>query len=347
MNTTKKINISIIGIGLMGLQHIKAILKSKKVNLHSIVDISKNSANLSKKYNVPLYSSVKELLVSKDLDAVIVATPNQLHEAHAVSFLKQKIPVLLEKPISDNIKSAKKIIDNSKKNRTPLLIGYHRRHNKIVSKVKNIINSGKLGNIVSANVLCWLYKNKEYYNEKWRTNKGGGPLGINLVHDIDMICYLLGPIQYVQAFTSNKNRKFQVEDTAIVSLVFKSGALCTLNISDTIVAPWSYELTAGENPAYPTTNQSAYMIGGTRGSLQFPNLKYWFYKNKKSWWNKILVKEDKNIKDDNTLINQINHFADVVKKKIKPKVNGNDGLISLKIFAAITKSAKTGKKIRI
>ena len=115
----KKINISIVGTGLMGLQHIKAITKSKKANLHSIVDISKNATSLSKKYKVPLYSSVSELLRSKNLDAVIVATPNQLHEKHTVSFLKNKIPVLLEKPISDNIISAKKIIDSAKKNKTP------------------------------------------------------------------------------------------------------------------------------------------------------------------------------------------------------------------------------------
>jgi predicted dehydrogenase len=89
------------------------------------------------------------------------------------------------------------------------------------------------------------------------------------------------------------------------------------------------------------------MIGGTKGSLQFPNLKYWFYKNERSWWNKILVNEDKNKKDDSTLVNQIDHFVDVVLKKVKPKVNGNDGLISLKIFAAITKSAKSGKKIKL
>ena len=342
----RKINISIVGTGLMGLQHIKAISKSKKANLHSIVDISKNAVNLSKKYKVPLYSNVEELLRSKNLDAVIVATPNQLHETHTLSFLKKKIPVLLEKPISDNIKSAKKIINSSRKNKTPLLIGYHRRHNSIVSKVKDVVSSGKLGTIVSANILCWLYKHKEYYKETWRTSKGAGPLGINLVHDIDLICYLLGPVQFVQAFTSNRNRKYKVEDTAAVSLVFKSGALCTLNISDTIVAPWSYELTAGENPAYPITNQSAYMIGGTKGSLQFPNLKKWFYKNERSWWNKILVKEDKK-KDDKTLVNQIDHFTEVVLKKIKPKVNGNDGLASLKIFAAITKSAKIGKKVRV
>ena len=343
----KKINISIIGTGLMGLQHIKAISKSKKANLHSIVDISDNAKKLSNEYKIPLYSDVSSLLKSNQLDAVIVATPNQLHEKHTISFLKKKIPVLLEKPISDNIKSAKKIIISSKKNKTPLLIGYHRRHNAIVSKVKTIIRSGKLGNIVSANVLCWLYKHKEYFKESWRTSRGGGPLGINLVHDIDMICYLLGSISHVQAFTTNKNRKFKVEDTATVSLIFESGALCTLNISDTIVAPWSYELTAGENPAYPVTNQSAYMIGGTKGSIQFPNLKYWFYKKERSWWNKIFLNSDINKKDDNTLVNQIDHFSDVVLKKVKPKVNGNDGLNSLKIFAAITKSAKTGKKIKI
>ena len=343
----KKINISIVGTGLMGLQHIKAISKSKKANLHSIVDISDNAKKLSNKYKIPLYSDVSSLLKSNQLDAVIVATPNQLHEKHTISFLKKKIPVLLEKPISDNIKSAKKIIISSKKNKTPLLIGYHRRHNAIVSKVKTIIRSGKLGNIVSANVLCWLYKHKEYFKETWRISRGGGPLGINLVHDIDMICYLLGSIRYVQAFTTNKTRKHKVEDTATVSLIFESGALCTLNISDTIVAPWSYELTAGENPAYPVTNQSAYMIGGTKGSIQFPNLKYWFYKKERSWWNKIFLKSDITKKDDNTLVNQIDHFSDVVLKKVKPKVNGSDGLNSLKIFAAITKSAKTGKKIKI
>jgi len=76
-------------------------------------------------------------------------------------------------------------------------------------------------------------------------------------------------------------------------------------------------------------------------------LKYWFYKNERSWWNKILVNENKNKKNDSTLVNQIDHFADVVFKKVRPKVNGNDGLISLKIFAAITKSAITGNKVKI
>ena len=344
---SKKIKISIIGTGLMGLQHIKAIQKSNKVSIHSIVDISNNAKNLSKKYKIPLYLNASELLNSKKLDAVIVATPNQLHEKHTVSFLKNKIPVLLEKPISDNIESAKKIISSANKNKTPLLIGYHRRHNSIVSKVKDIIKKGKLGNIVSANVLCWLYKHKDYYKEKWRVSKGGGPLGINLVHDIDLICYLLGPVEQVQSLTSNRIRKYKIEDSAVVNLLFKSGALCTLNVSDTIVSPFSYELTAGENLAYPITNQSAYFIGGTNGSVQFPNLKHWYNKGERSWWRKIYHKDSSTRESKNTLVNQIDHLCDVVLKKAKPKISGNDGLQSLRIFAAIIKSSKSGKKIKV
>jgi predicted dehydrogenase len=343
----KKIKISVVGIGLMGQQHIKAINKSKLCVLHSIVEIKKYERKLVKKLMVPVYNNIEYLIKENKPDAVIIATPNNLHEKHTIKFLKSKIPVLLEKPISDKITSAKKIIKAAKISRTPLLIGYHRRHNSIVNVVKTVIKSGKLGRIVSANILFWIYKHKKYFKENWRTSKGGGPLGINLVHDLDIICYLLGPITYVQAFTSNKVRKHKVEDTASVNLIFKSGALCTINISDTIVSPWSYELTAGENPAYPITNQSSYFIGGTKGSIKFPNIKIWYYKNERSWWNFIESKKIKTNKSHDTLINQINHFSKVVQKKTKPKVTGEDGLISLKIFDAITKSANSGKKIKI
>ena len=89
----KKINISIVGTGLMGLQHIKAISKSKKANLHSIVDISNNAKNLSKKYKIPLYSNVEELLVFNKIDKIDKASLNFLQEKYEsaifVSSIKQ------------------------------------------------------------------------------------------------------------------------------------------------------------------------------------------------------------------------------------------------------------------
>ena len=343
----KKIKISVVGIGLMGSQHLRAIQHSKKCVLHSIVDVNENSKSHADKFKVPFYKSSVEMMKKDKPDAVIVATPNQFHEKHTISFLNAKIPVLLEKPISNSISKAKKIINSSKKNRTHLLIGYHRRHNSMTTAIKKKIISGKLGKIVSVNVMCWLYKHSGWYKEKWRIQKGGGPLGINLVHDIDFICYLLGPVKYVQSMTSNLIRKHQVEDTAVVNLIFKSGVLCTLNVSDTIVAPWSYELTAGENPAYPITNQSSYYVGGTKGSIQFPNFKYWYNKKERSWWKEIYHKNESTRSNKYTLVNQVDHLCDVVRKKIKPKINGNDGLISLRIFDAILKSSKSGKKIKI
>ena len=164
-----KVKIAVVGIGLMGNQHLKAIHLSKKATLHSIVDISDKSKIHAKNFKVPFYKNSNNLIKENKPDAVIVATPNQFHEKHTSSFLKAGIPTLLEKPISDNITSAKKIISNAKKNKTPLLIGYHRRHNDIVSNVKNKIEKGKIGKIVSANVMCWLYKHKEYYKEKGST----------------------------------------------------------------------------------------------------------------------------------------------------------------------------------
>ena len=154
-------------------------------------------------------------------------------------------------------------------------------------------------------------------------------------------------LRSLSAFSSNKIRKYEVEDTAIVNFIFKSGALGTLNVSDTIVSPWSYELTAGENPAYPVTDQSAYYIGGTKSSIQFPNYKEWYNKNERSWWRKIYHQDSSTRDSRYTLVNQIDHLCDVVAGKAKPKVTGNDGLQSLKIFAAIIKSSKTGKKIKV
>ena len=158
----KKIKIAVLGVGLMGKQHLIAIKKSNRASLHSIIDINKTSIKFAKQYRVPFYTNSEAILGTDKPDAVIVATPNQFHQKHTIKLLNNKIPVLLEKPISNNIQKAKKIINSSIKNKTHLLIGYHRRHNSIVTIVKKKIDSGKLGKVVTANVMCWLYKNKDW-----------------------------------------------------------------------------------------------------------------------------------------------------------------------------------------
>ena len=92
-----KIKIAVVGIGLMGSQHLKALSVSKKAKLHSIVDVNKNSIIHAKKFKVPFYRSSTELLSNNKPDAVIVATPNQFHEKHTISFFKCKNTCFIRK----------------------------------------------------------------------------------------------------------------------------------------------------------------------------------------------------------------------------------------------------------
>jgi Predicted dehydrogenases and related proteins len=151
----------------------------------------------------------------------------------------------------------------------------------------------------------------------------------------------------VPASSSYKIRGYDVGDTAVVYFIFYSGALGTLSVSDTIVSPWSYGFTAGAYPAYPITYHSAYYLGGTKSSIQFPNYKEWYNKSERSWWRPIFHKDESPRESRYTLTNQIIPLCDVVNKKANPKITGEDGLVSLKIFAAIIKSAKTGQKVKI
>src|SRR5204862_8247946 len=124
----------------------------------------------------------------------------------------------------------------------------------------------------------------DYFETAWRREKGAGPVFLNLIHDVDLLRYLCGEIVSVQAQESRDQRGHAVEDTAVILLRFADGALGTVNVSDSVVAPWSWELTTGENPVYPQQDQGCYQIGGTHGALTVPQLEVWSNRDKRSWW---------------------------------------------------------------
>ena len=103
--------------------------------------------------------------------------------------------------------------------------------------------------MVAANGLWLSHKPKDYYNVTWRREPGGGPILINAIHDIDCLRMLCGDIETVSAIASNATRKFEVEDTAGAVLHFKSGAVGTLLVSDTVSASWNWEMGLAREPA--------------------------------------------------------------------------------------------------
>ena len=119
-----------------------------------------------------------------------------------------------------------------------------------------------------------------------------------------------------------------------------------MTVSDIISAPWSWELTTGENPAYPHTAESCYMIGGTQGSLTVPQLEVWHHPAGAGWWNPIERTRLDNASPD-PLALQVANFCDVLQGMAAPVVSGRDGLETLRVIIAIKQAAATGHLIEL
>ena len=267
--------IAIAGAGLIGRRHAKAIAAANEVILASVVDPGDVGAEVAQQHGVPHFRSLKEMIKSGKPDGVILATPNQLHLANALECVEAGIPALIEKPLATDLASAEQIVEAGKAANVALLTGHHRRHNPLIARAKSAIEGGELGQITAVQGTTWFYKPDHYFDVDWRRRTGAGPIYLNLIHDIDLMRHLCGEIVSVFAVESNAVRGNEVEETAAIILTFANGALGTINLSDTIVSPWSWELTARENPMYPATPEACYLIGGTHGSLSLPNLSVW------------------------------------------------------------------------
>src|SRR5207237_7798811 len=127
-----------------------------------------------------------------------------------------------------------------------LLVGHHRRYNPVIEKSRELVRSGALGKLITVVALWLIRKPDDYFEIAWRREQGGGPILINLIHDIDDLRYICGEIDSVQAMTSNAMRGFAVEDTAAITLRFFNGAIGTVTVSDAVPAPWWWEITSGE-----------------------------------------------------------------------------------------------------
>jgi predicted dehydrogenase len=200
--------------------------------------------------------------------------------------------------------------------------------------------------VLAVQASCWFHKPDEYFEVAWRRQKGGGPILLNLIHDVDLLRYICGDVVSVQAMKSNAVRGHPVEETAGILLAFASGAIGTISVSDAIAAPWSWEMTAGENPSYPRTGEACYLVGGTRGSLSIPNLAQWHYEGKRSWWEPI-ERRSLLANTGDPLVLQMRHFADVSLGRATPIVTARDALETLKVIAAIGMAAENGRSVRV
>jgi predicted dehydrogenase len=345
-----KLQIAVAGAGLIGRAHIGLIQASSACALSAIVDPAPGAADLARAAGVPRYPSLGELFAAQRPDGVIVATPNQLHVQNGLDCIAAGVPALIEKPVADSVEAGARLCDAAERAGATILVGHHRLHSPLLAAACRIVHEGKLGRLVAVTGSAMFYKPDAYFAEAaWRREPGGGPILINMIHEIGSLRALCGEISAVQAFASSATRGFPVEDTVAINLCFANGALGTFMLSDTAASGRSWEQTAQENKSYATyADEDCYLIVGTDGSLAVPTMRLRTYaaKQDRSWW-KPMHSDVAAIDRADPLQLQLEHFGAVIRGEAKPRVTARDGLANLRVTEAIAQAARTGKAINL
>ncbi|MET4798737.1 Gfo/Idh/MocA family oxidoreductase [Bradyrhizobium sp. LB11.1] len=336
--------IAVAGAGLIGRRHIELIEASPDCVLAGIADPSPAAKEFAQTRNTPWHADHRALLADEKPDGLIIASPNALHFQMALDCAQAGVPGLIEKPVTDTVAAAQRLCAAIRRAGVPMLVGHHRRHNPIIKAAREAVASGKLGQLTAVVGLWLLKKPDDYFDVTWRREHGGGPLLINLIHDIDNLRFICGEIIEVQALTSNKVRGFAVEDTAALLLRFANGALGTVTVSDATPAPWSWELTAGENAVYPRQDQPCYVFAGTNGSLSVPTMELWSYPQNPGW-HAPLSRNPVALAGYDPLVEQLRHFLAVIAGREQPLISVEDAMATLAVVEAVSEAARTGQKI--
>ena len=347
------LNIVVVGAGLIGERHARLISQLDGFDLCAIVDPSENSKSLANELEAKHFESLSSFIESKILcDGAIIATPNETHREFALSCFEKGLPCLIEKPLAANSEDAIAIAKASLKADIPVLVGHHRRHHSVSTKLKEKIETKELGKLVGAQLTWMLRKPDEYFKEgKWRTQKGGGPIWINLIHEIDLLRYFMGEIVEVSAFTSNVVRDHAVEDTGVINMRCENGALVSIIVSDATPSPWHFEGGSGENPNISHTGYGGMRIFGTKGSIEFPSLRSWAHETKDGHWGLPIHANNQTVQEalgsEIALTSQLQNFVNMITNGATPLVSVLDGVQSVRIIEAIHQSAKNGKSVRV
>jgi predicted dehydrogenase len=346
----ERTRIAVAGAGYIGLAHIGVARASPTCTLASVVDPSPVGQRAAAEAGVPHYRSLEEMLERDRPDGVILATPNQLHVPQALLCIAEGLPTLLEKPVAPTVREGEALVEAVEARGAKLLVGHHRAHSPIMATAREVIERGTLGRIVAVQGSAVFCKPDGYFADgPWRREPGGGPILLNMIHEVHNLRMLCGEIVAVQAIASNAMRGFAVEDTVTIGLSFASGALGSFLLSDTAACARSWEQTSRENPAYTTyADEDCYVVMGLNGSLAIPTMRLKTYDRAedRSWW-KPFRESVVAMQRDDPLKHQLEHFGAVVRGEAQPIVSARDGLANLRVTEAIVEAAQRGSTVEL
>jgi predicted dehydrogenase len=334
-----KLGFGIIGCGAISHMHADAVSEIEKAELIACTDVNGKSLKaFSEKYCITPYDDYKKMLADARVDVVSICTPSGLHKKFCIEAANAGKHIIVEKPMALTTADCDKIINACDKNNVKLEVISQNRFKKAFRLVKSLVEEGKLGRIVSADIYMKYYRSPEYYGaSNWKGTwamDGGGALMNQGIHGVDILLFIMGDVKSVYGYARTLARDIEVEDTASAVVEFKNGSLGVI------------QGTTSVTPGYPRKME----INGTKGSIALVegDITVWdvegiekpeFEETKGSSHNDPMA-----FKIEGHVL-QISDLIYAVENNSEPFVTHREGRRPVELITAIYESSKTGKRI--
>ena len=332
--------IALTGCGRISRNHLEVLQRVPGLRLAAVCDtVAERAAAVGAEYGVPSYTSYAEMLERVDCDVVTICTPSGLHPQHGIMAARAGKHVVSEKPMATRLAEADALVRACDEAGVHLLVVKQNRLNPPIQLLRRAIEKGRFGRIYMANTTVRWARPQEYYDQApWRGTWefDGGAFMNQASHYVDLIQWLVGPVESVMAKTATLARRIEAEDTGVAILKFRSGAIGTIEVT---------MLT------FPRNLEGSITILGERGTVKIGGtavnrIEHWSFAD---------------YDDDDKLVDAVatappnvygfgheayyRNVLDVLRGGAAPDTDGRAGRKSLELILGIYESAKTGREI--
>ncbi|MFB0843281.1 Gfo/Idh/MocA family protein [Paenibacillus oleatilyticus] len=235
---SRKVRFAVVGCGGISSSHFTGIERAPEAELAAVCDVDAGRAEqYGAKYGVKAYTDYGQLLTDPDVDVVCLCTPSGMHAGQTIQAAEAGKHVVCEKPMAIRLSDAERMIEACDVIGVKLATIFPRRMSPASQFVKKLLDDGKLGRLSLCSGYVKFYRDQAYYDSAgWRGTwamDGGGAMMNQGIHTIDLLQWLAGPVDSLHGYARNVLRDIEVEDTAVASLQFKSGALGSIEATTT------------------------------------------------------------------------------------------------------------------
>lgn len=341
--TDRRVRIAVVGCGRIAANHFNAIEQHKdRLQLVAVCDTDKAALQAAaSKHDVPAFSSLPALLDGTDADVIALCTPSGLHSSQAIRIAQAGRHVMTEKPMATRWTDGMSMVRACDDAGVHLLVVKQNRRNATLQLLKRALDNRRFGRVHMVTINVFWSRPQSYYDSaKWRGTWefDGGALMNQASHYVDLVDWLIGPVESVQAYVATLARNIQVEDTATVGVRWRSGALGSVNVT---------MLT------YPKNLEGSITILGEKGTVRIGGLavneiQHWEFESSDP--------DDELVKSasyETTSVYGFGHplyydnVIKVLRGEAEPETDGREGLRSLELLIASYLSARDGRRVAL